>query len=176
MDLREFTDWLFKLDNPAEPLILAIQYIKMYASVGAVKFRLPKDHAHLSIIISTFATDLPSLVSYVKHVRDELDDKRSVGVHEVYITLLIRLTQQIRRSRLNLAYEVYEKAKGNLTYDDRLLYGKRLEQVWGSKRMAAMKSYRYGKSRQTADERTEILEEFWDEVDRGIRKGEYIDI
>jgi hypothetical protein len=175
MDMDRVTQKLIDDPKAAEQLKFADIYIDQYHRMGAKSFSLPTEHAHLKPIIERYADDLPKFVEFVKGVRDEVEPRSEtyISLHELYRTLQVRLVQQIRRDRAARALAWLEKHYPKATMKQKADWLHKLEQRWGRERFAAMDAARSkGKrDRLTTEEREEVLDQFWREVDDDIKEG-----
>ena len=174
-ELRDLRDRLLTLDHPDKLLRMADQYLSTYALMGET-FVLPKEHALLRPIIEYYAGDLLGWLKFVRGVRDRLPP-RSVeqgAVQMFYRTLDVRATQQSRRERITIAVSNAVKARAIAdTPDAKQVYARRVVQAWSRQRYAEMDEAR-GRTvrpRLTTEERSEILEKFWEKIDEELSTG-----
>lgn len=171
MELRETTQAILDSDNPAVLLKLADRYVEMYNASPEV-FVLPREHIILRPIIEVFHDNLGDFVGYVKAVRNVLAGVAKSDVHEFYRTVSTRYVQQVRRARAERAVKAVERMLGrSLEPDEKVRLVKKLEQHWGARRTAMLKHAK-GSSRLSIDDRTVMLKEFWDQVDKEIDEGD----
>lgn len=175
MSMNKFTSWLEQQENPAKWLNLVDAYCQTIQKVGSLTFVLPKEHEALSPAVEAFAKDQEAFVSYLNNIKQEFEGGKKSDVQALYRTIMTRQMQQSRRERRNKAAKKYEAKNGAFSSDQRTAYLKLLEQTWGKERMEYMKQHRYGKLRLSADEREEVLKEFWYMIDVRIAKGELPD-
>lgn len=175
MSLPELTDHLASDPQAADKLRLADNYMLQRQRMGR-QFRLPDEHADIEPIIDRYGTNLEKFVSYVKALRDQAPPRSSgyIALHELYRTLEVRMIQQQRRERARKAYTWLEKNYPKLTYDQRQRWIRKLEQQWGRERMAFLEGYRNKTKtgRLSTEEREELLQEFWADIDQGVDKGD----
>lgn len=177
MDLREATQELLFAPDIAIQLRLIDNYIQTYNRLPS-KFVLPYEHVHLKPIIEAFAKDLKAFVAYIKALRDGLEGATYIEVHELYRTISLRALQQERRARLQRALALLEPqaqqlVDRELTAEDRSRLGRLVEQRWGAMRLEYMREARTEMSakRLQAEQRDEVLAEFWSAIERGIDNG-----
>lgn len=175
MSLLELTDHLAGDPKAAEKLRLADNYILQQQRMGR-HFRLPDEHADIEPLIERYAKDLNKFVAYVKSLRDQAPPRSEgyLALHEFYRTLEVRMIQQQRRDRARRAYAWLEKNYPKLTYEQKQRWVRKLEQQWGRERMRFLDEHRRktGTGRLSVEEREELLEGFWAEIDRAVAKGE----
>ena len=176
MSLDKFRTLLLKQANPEKTIRLADHYIRQYDELKD-EFVLPKEHATVAPAIEYFVGDLAAWVGFVRGIREDLP-KGSLqhrGVHNIYRTLYIRITQQDRRTRLDaaVAQAVKKKIIPN-NYDVKLRYVKKCTQVWQQRCASYLKAHRIEteSGRLSTEEREELLEEFWKGIDTEIKRGE----
>lgn len=171
MSLREATKEILDSDNPAELLRLADMYIESFNKMPEA-FVLPAKHVILRPVIEAFSDDLDAFVRYIHAVREQFPPGlKRADLQMFYRTILTRSVQQSRRQRLSRAVAVMEQVVGRrLEREERERVAKRLEQNWASRRMDFLKSHRGAtdKGRLRSDERSELLEEFWGQIDAEI--------
>lgn len=177
MDLREATTWVLKEPSPAKWLRLADTYIQAYNRVPN-QFVLPREHAALKPVIDAFALDTAAFSTYIRAVRDGSHGEQYDELHELYRTVSVRALQMQRRNRIRkaalLAVPAVEKTLGRvLRYDDEVVLAKFIEQRWAAMRMEAMATARasYKKARLPTEDRAEVLEQFWKELDSALEQG-----
>lgn len=175
MSLPELTDHLASDPQAADKLRLADNYMLQRQRMGR-QFRLPDEHADIEPIIDRYSTNLEKFVAYVKSLRDQAPARSSgyIALHELYRTLEVRMIQQQRRERARKAYTWLERNHPKLTYEQKQRWIRKLEQQWGRERMAFLEEYRNKTKtgRLSTEEREELLQEFWTEVDKGVDKGD----
>ena len=175
MSLPELTDHLITDPHIAEKLRLADSYMLQVERMGR-QFRLPSEHVVLEPIIEKYARNFPRFVAYVRELRDTVEPRSSsyIALHELYRMLEVRLVQQQRRDRARRALAWLEKHYPKLTSEQKLRWVRKVEQQWGKRRMAAMEDVRRKtlRGRLSTDERETVLEEFWQEIDQEVEKGD----
>lgn len=174
-ELSALTDALLTNHDAVRWLRLADNYIQMYNKAPRY-FILPRAHARVKPLIEVYADDLAGFVRYILGVRDSFPaDSRSHGeLHKLYRTVSTRALQQERRYRLNLAVERAVQLRGTpATTETKQLWARKMEQEWGRRRMQRMASVRAMTTRKrlSVDERTQVLEDFWAEIDAEIARG-----
>lgn len=175
MSLPELTDHLASDPQAADKLRLADNYMLQRQRMGRT-FRLPDEHAEIEPLIEKYSTNLSKFVAYVKNLRDQAQPRSSgyIALHELYRTLEVRMIQQERRERARKAYAWVEKNHPKLNYEQRQRWIRKLEQQWGRERMQFLEGYR-GKTktgRLSTEEREELLQEFWAEIDKRVDGGD----
>jgi hypothetical protein len=175
MSLPELTDHLVKDPHVADKLRLADSYMLQQQRVGR-DFALPREHMDLLPIIDRYSKSFHKFVAYVKSVRDTVPPRSTnyVTLHELYRMLEVRLVQQGRRERARRALMWLEGQYPTLNYDQRQRWLRKLEQSWGKERMQALDNARRktSRGRVSTEEREEILEQFWDEIDQRVERGD----
>lgn len=177
MDLRQATKALVDAPDLAIQLRMVDSYIQSFNRLPS-KFVLPYEHINLKPIIEAFAHDLKAFSAFIKALRDTCEGERYIEVHELYRTISLRALQQERRTRINRAIELLSPIAEQhfnrpLTADDRLRLGRLAEQRWGALRLDYMREARreYNADRLTAEQREEVLAEFWQSIQRGLDNG-----
>lgn len=177
MDLREFRDTLLRLDRPEEILQLADTYLTHMAELGA-EFILPKKYELIKPALEYYANDLEGWVKFVRGVRDRLPRvgrQYHPGVNALLRKLEIRLTQQLRRDRLDTAVAMAVR-KGLIEgdYETKVRYAKRCTQAWKLKRETMLKNAAMStkSNRLSVAERELLLAEFWHNIEAEIQNGE----
>lgn len=174
--IHELTDELLSDRAAVKWLRLADNYIQMF-NKSPHEFILPREHARLKPLIEIYAHDLHGFVRYILGVRDSYthDTAAYADLHKLYRTVSTRLLQQERRHRLNAAVDKALALRGApASFHTRATWARRMEQEWGRRRLEQMKGYRdkTKRNRLSVDERTEVLDEFWSEIDNEIARGE----
>lgn len=173
MTLRDATRTILGSESPAEWLRLADMYIGSFNQMPS-SFVLPAQHAVLKPVIEAFHSSTEAFVKYIQAIRDQYQpgDQRA-ELQMLYRTVLTRSVQQSRRARVARAITVAETMFGrSLDPDERDRVTKKLEQYWAQRRMQFLKSARGStdKGRLRSDERTELLKQFWAEIDGEIER------
>lgn len=175
MSLPELTDRLAIDPHVAEKLRLADSYMLQLQRMGR-NFMLPDEHSILQPLIDRYGKNFSKFVAYVKSVRDTVPPRSSnyIALHELYRMLEVRLVQQQRRERARKALAWLEKHHPKLSFEQKQKWIRKLEQQWGKERMATLDIARRKtvRGRVTTEERESVLEEFWDEVDKRVEKGD----
>lgn len=177
MDLKEFRATVLRLDRPEEVLRLADEYLQDMERKGD-RFILPKDHIIVKPVLEYYHGDLKGWVKFVKSVRDRLPvDGRKFheGVHDIYRTVLIRLTQVERRARLDAAVTMAVKKKLiENTYDEKMRYSRRCTQAWKLRKdnLLTQHAKQTKKGVLSVEEREELLVDFWNNIAAEIDNGE----
>jgi len=174
--LAELREHLLYLPDIADKLKVADSYLVLHARMGS-GFILPAQHAVVKPILDYYAGDLTGWVKYVKGIRDRIgrSDERWADLQELYRMLEIRNTQRIRRERLNSALAVALSRK--LIADNKsakAAYERRCTLEWMRLRTLTLDAARKGSpsKRLTEDERSKLLDEFWEGVDQQLAAGE----
>lgn len=175
-DLGKLTDELLSNHDAVRWLRLADNYIQMYNKAPR-EFILPRLHAKVRPLIEIYANDLPGFVRYILGVRDsfQTESVAYMELHRLYRTISTRALQQERRHRVNTAVETALKARGTpASFETKQLWARRVEQEWGRRRMERMAEVRAKtrRNRLSVDERSQVLEDFWAEIDGEIARGE----
>jgi len=172
MQIHETTNLLLSnLDRTGTWLRITDQYIQAH-NKDPKSFSLPKSYALLQPLIEAYANNPEGFLYYVRGIRDsiEKDSAAYAEVHTVFRRLNGRLTQQMRRERSQRAVEKAEDLYGPTGYHDRMQWVSQLEHSWAKRRISFL-SMASGGVRLSLDERTELLIEFWDEIDTEINNG-----
>jgi hypothetical protein len=174
--LRILMQTLINADDAADTLTLADTYLAQMETMGD-EFVLPRDHVTVKPILEYYYSDLPGFIRFVKRVRDGMAPKSApkMHVHEVYRRLDVRLTQQERRVRLDLAADI--AIKKELIPDDyhaRLSYNDRCTEVWGKRKENLLRVVRAEtpKKRISIDHREKLLTDFWNTIRQELDNGE----
>lgn len=175
MELHTFREDLLTHKHPEKVLALADKYL---AQLEALKddFILPSEHRSILPVLEYYAGDLEGWSKFVMSVRDRFLRKtvQYSNVQQLYRTILVRMIQQQRRERLNLAVEQAVK-RGVIpdVYDDKIRYSRRCTQAWKLQRDAVLDAARSStkSGRVSAEEREVLLSEFWANVHDDIMKG-----
>lgn len=177
MTITDATTAVLQSKDPALDLRLADDYISAWKKRGE-SFVLPRDHAYLAPIVERFADDPKRLLRYVRAVRDEIAEVRGMGseeykrLQELVRTLDVRIVQASRRERLRAAAEWLIKEQPDLTTEHRKVWVRQLEQRWAKQRLAWLAAHRKkAGGRLSEDERREVLDEFWSQIDEQIKVG-----
>lgn len=162
----------FVLDSahPAEVLELVDMYITMY-NRNPKNFVLPQQHAAIKGIVFRFADSPLQFVDFVKGVRDELPKEHYQSTHEVFRKIQSRVVQQERRRRLYEGVaQIETSVNQKFTFGQKQAVMAWLEAYWGKERLAKLDDARRtrGVNRLTSDERGEICDEFWAEIDNQL--------
>lgn len=171
--LREF---LLDHETPGKLLEIADKYLHSMGKLGS-EFVLPKQHEVLLPILEYYAGDLPGWVAYVKSIRDNMDrgTDRWRAVYELYRTLEVRNVQRERRERLNAAVDMAVRLGWvQPDFESKRRYANRCTNEWARMRTSLLDSVRSrtAKGRISEEERAELLERFWSEIDEFIQAGE----
>lgn len=175
-DIQAFRDALLRHKRPDKLLALADKYLRRFEEMGD-DFILPREHAALKTPIEHFAGELAAWVEFVKSVRDDLPAKSAAraDVHDLYRMLLVRVTQQDRRARIDSAVNgAVKKGLIKNEYDTKMRYARKCVQLWTVRRMSMLKVHRQETEtgRLSSAEREELLEQFWKQIDKEIKQGE----
>lgn len=161
-------------DKIKDWLSIADKYMQTYAE-NPEMFVLPRAHEHLKPLITTFAHDLEGFTFYLLELRDNFDRNSAQfkDVQAVYRRMNGRHVQQQRRHRINRAVSKAEELYGEIPYTHRMQWMAELEHDWARRRMAFLEAQRtrLRQERLSTEQRTELLLEFWDEVDTEIYEG-----
>lgn len=183
MDIRDATRAILAAQSPAEWLRFADMYI-VSSNQMPEAFVLPTEHAVLRPVIESFRGDPSLFAKYIQAIRDQyLPGEQKAELQMLYRTVLTRSVQQARRARLGRALEVVEIMHGRrLEPDERERVARNLEETWANRWMQFLKSARgsTGTGRLRADERGELLKQFWaeidDEIERGSVNGRFVEV
>jgi hypothetical protein len=177
MDLREFRATVLRLDSPEGVLRLADEYLQEFEKKGD-RFILPSDHALVKPVLETYRNDLAGWVKFVKGIRDRLPvdgRKFHAGVHDLYRTLLVRLTQHERRVRLDAAVaKAVQKGMIENEFEAKMRYSRRCTQVWKQRKDNLLRQHAKSSKKGvlSVEERDGILEQYWQLVNEEIEHGE----
>lgn len=172
MTIQEATDYILDSDDPARWLRLLDMYISQYNQMPAA-FVLPREYAVLEPLIAAMARNHPKIVQYIKAIRDTLPKgSKAADVNELYRTVMTRFIQQDRRQRMARALERAAELHGPApSREVRVAYETKLYTLWGRRREELLRRAK-GSDRLMTEERSEILELFWKEVDEQIEAGD----
>ena len=169
-EIQTAKDFVLDSSSPAELLELADMYISMYMR-NPKHFVLPQQHAAIKGIVFSFADRPLQFVDFVREVRDELAKEQYQSTHEVFRKIQSRVVQQERRRRLYEGVSQIETAVNTkFTFGQKQAVMAWLEAYWGKERLAKLDDARRtrGVNRLTSDERGEICDEFWAEIDNQL--------
>jgi len=174
--LRETTEVLLESpDTATHWLSTADKYMQSYAE-NPTGFFLPAEHLFLKPLVDAYADNLDGFVEYVRGVRDSLprDSKGWDRVQRFYRKIMSRSVQQSRRERAERAVAKAEELYGRAEFHQRLQWIAKLEHHWAKRRLdfLAERREKTENNRLSVEERAELLEEFWDEIDTEISRGE----
>lgn len=171
------TYWLLATGAPAAYLAMADVYIKMYIRMGPERFILPRAHKDVAPLIEDYAYDLAGFVELTKQVRDTAAAKGDSGtaadVHDIYRTLYTRLTQQVRRQRSDKIISLIAEQWRDPEPNERLEWRRKIDRYLADKRASTLNENRgqYRVRRLTRDETTEVLTDFWQQMDAQLEAG-----
>jgi hypothetical protein len=175
--LRSATADLLRQHDVPEQIKLCDAMIAAYNKVPE-KFVLPRQYSGLRPIIANFADDPQGWSEYIRIVRDAVDGAAYDAMHEIYRSISTRVLQQIRRARVRKAVKVLCGRIGRATgveppYDEQLVIGRRIELMWKKQRAEAISLARseYRNNRQPFEDKTEMLDAFWKEIDSKLEDG-----
>ena len=163
-------DFVLNSSTPAETLEMADMYITMY-NRNPKNFDLPQQHEAIRGIVFEYADKPLQFVEYVKEVRDEMPKEHYQSTHEVFRKIQSRVVQQERRRRLYEGVDQIETVVNQkFTFGQRQAVMAWLEAYWGKERLAKLDDARRarGVNRLTTEERGEICDEFWAEIDNQL--------
>jgi len=173
--LRECTNTLLRNpDKLNEWLSVADKHMQSYAE-DPRQFLLPRAHVFLQPLIATYALNIEGFTLYLVGLRDSFD-RNSVAyksVQKVYRRINGRYIQQQRRERMDRAVAKAEELFGEIPFLQRLQWIAHLEHQWAKRRLSYLEAQRgrYENDRLPAEDRVELLAEFWEQIDTEIYEG-----
>jgi len=173
MDIRETTAWIINSDDPAKWLKMADIYIDQYNKLRS-GFVLPKEYDCIAALLEVFAKRHADFPDYIRVIRDNLPKgEQSREVNSLYRTVMTRFLQQERRDRVTRAVDKANDLYGPLSAEQKFGYARKAQKIWGNRRLELLrKAARHSSGRRLSmDEKAEILEIFWKEVDDEIDSG-----
>lgn len=177
MSLRKTTERLVVMPDVATWLSIADTHIQSYNKLKS-RFILPAEHTLIQPVVETFAEDTARFADYIRAVRDSTEGMAYDELNHLYRTVSLRALQVTRRNRIRKAVtvllpQIERTLKRDVSYDEQLVLGRFIEQLWGAMRLEAMAKERDARNlkRLSAEVRNEILNEFWDAIDKKLAKG-----
>lgn len=173
--LPECTNTLLRNpDKLKDWLSIADQHMQTYAENRAT-FLLPRAHEFLKPLIETYATNLEGFTEYLLGIRDCFDRQSAAfkDAQAVYRRINGRYIQQQRRARMDRAIAKAEEMWGHIPYVSRVQWMAALEHQWANRRLDFLEANRrrYQRDRLPSEDRTELLAEFWEQIDTEIYEG-----
>lgn len=161
-------------DKVGEWVTVADRYMQTYVE-DPEAFLLPKAHEFMKPLIEAYALNLEGFTHYLVGLRDCFD-KRSTQfnkIQAIYRRINGRHVQQTRRERIGRAVDKAEELYGELPYTQRIQWMAHLEHEWAQRRMAFLEQQRQKlkTERLSVEIRTELLAEFWNDIDTEIYEG-----
>ena len=161
-------------DKVSEWITIADRYMQTYAE-DPNTFLLPKAHEFLKPLIESYALNLEGFTQYLIGLRDCFDRSTAqfTQIQAIYRRVNGRFVQQQRRERISRAVAKAEELYGEIPYTERIQWMARIEHEWAQRRLAWLEQQRQrlSKERLSVDIRTELLLEFWDNIDTEIYEG-----
>lgn len=170
-ELLKARDFVLSSDSPVELIELVDMYITMYKK-NVKNFILPQEHQALKSLVFEFADRPLDFVDFVKGVRDDLPKEKYQATHEVFRKIQSRIVQQERRRRLYDGVSQIEVELNTVfTFGQKQAVISWLEAYWGRDRLRKLDDARrtLGNNRLSSDERSEICDSFWAEVDNQLK-------
>jgi hypothetical protein len=173
--LTECTNSLLRNpDKMREWLAVADKHMQTYAE-DKKNFLLPRAHEFLEPLILTYANNLEGFTEYLVGLRDRFDRSSAAfkDMQAIYRRVNGRYIQQQRRERMERATEKAEELYGKIPYMQRVQWAARLEHEWAKRRLDFLDAHRrkYENDRLPAEDRVELLAEFWEGIDNEIHEG-----
>lgn len=174
--LRGCTNILLRSpDKLHEWLSIADKHMQTYAE-DPKKFLLPRAHVFLLPLIEHYALNLEGFTQYLLGLRDSFDrnSRTYKDVQKVYRRIGGRYIQQQRRERMDRAVAKAEELYGEIPFMPRMQWMADLEHHWAKRRLSFLDANRkrYEKDRLPAEDRIELLAEFWEQIDSEIYRGD----
>lgn len=173
--VNELRDALLNGKEPPEKALqLADKYLQQLAAMGD-DFRLPREHLTIKPLLEEFGTDPEGFHEFVRSVRDAVPSRSMArkGLQELFRTIETRLTQQMRRVRLDAAITMaVKKSIIPDVYSSKLAYANRCTAFWAQRKKNLLDAHRAMKDHLDTDTRRVLLDEFWAKVDAEIANGE----
>lgn len=177
MSLRKTTERLIGMPDVAHWLRVADAHIQSYNKLKS-RFILPAEHELVKPVVEAFANDTGAFAEYIRALRDAVSGAAKPELNALYRTVSLRALQVTRRSRVRRAVttlvpQIEKQLKREVNYDEQMLLGRFIEQVWGALRLDAMSHERDARRLKhlDAETRNEILADFWSEIDKKLDKG-----
>lgn len=173
--LAECTETLLRNPDKLRDWISIVdKHMRSYAEAPHI-FVLPKAHEFLNPLIQEYARNLDGFTQYILYLRDHFD--RGSGTFKdlqaVYRRVNGRYIQQQRRERINRAVAKAEELYGSVGYNERMKWMSDLEHKWAVRRLDFLEAqrHRYDNDRLPAEDRVDLLAEFWETIDHEIYEG-----
>lgn len=170
--LAELREWFLKNpDERVEVFMLADKYLQAWDLMGAKAFRLPREAVKCKPIIECFAGDPRGYADWLRTMRNTYLPRRGNDAANALAKLIkvvdLRGIARDTRNRENLALTLALKT-GIIqdTPEAKRRYIKRIQKVWGAERVRRIPT---GFSQ---EERSELVKEFWAEIDAQLERGE----
>lgn len=172
--LPQLRDALLRAEHPSRYIQLADQYMRQIELVGD-DFILPAAHADLATLLNYYKDDLGGWEKFVRNVRDRMPrSQERRKVQEIYRIVQMRRIQREARERTGRAVaKALELGRVEDVYELKLLYARKCAQSWLKQKHAMLKEHRVRtkRNRLSVEERSELLEKFWAEIDQDIAAG-----
>ena len=157
--------------DPVSWLVLAGMYIKMRVKENK-RIVIPEQHGLIAPLVAEYYNDPVGFVKFARGVRDSVARESYVVMHEYYRKINGSLAQQQRRERLNKAVDFVSDSIGeSFSMDQRVAIAGWYEQLWGKWRVEALDDARGDREKLSSDERAQVCDEFWAEIDSKIESG-----
>lgn len=161
-------------DKLKDWLTLADKYMQTYADNPKL-FVLPSAHGFMKPLIESYALNLDGFTQYLAGLRESFDRQSTAfrDIQAIYRRVNGRYVQQVRRERMGRAIAKAEEMWGEIPYTQRIQWMADLEHEWARRRLAFLEIQRkrIGEERIDVDTRTELLAEFWNDIDTEIFEG-----
>lgn len=161
-------------DKLRDWLSIADHHMQTYAENRAT-FLLPRAHEFLKPLIETYAENLEGFTEYLLGIRDCFHRQSAAfkDVQAVYRRINGRYIQQQRRVRMERAIAKAEEMNGSIPYVQRVQWIANLEHQWAVRRLDFLEAHRhrYANDRLPSEDRVELLEQFWEQIDTEIYEG-----
>lgn len=172
MKIREATDFILDSGEPVKWIRLLDMYVEQYRKYPSA-FVLPREHYVLEPLVAVFVRNPEQLVPYIKVIRDTLPKgEQAFEVNGLYRTILTRYVQQERRERMARALDKAEDLFGKFeSSEERSQYENKLYALWATRRKELLAKGAKTTGRLSVQERADVLELFWKEIDKEIDEG-----
>ena len=174
LTLDEACDYLIRAPKRAE-LIAAVDELILSYRKNPKVFVMPNYYNHLVVLVETFAEDEVGWREWIKEltaVFPKKSDERMELQAMVKRKIESRVDAYVRRQRQEAAALARERRYGPfLEPGERTAYKTKNHALWALQRKLALARYRRdtGQSRVPQDERDELFDDFWQQVDDLIR-------
>lgn len=173
--LPECTETLLRNpDKITDWLSIADRHMQTYAENPHLVL-LPRAHEFLKPLIEGYANNLEGFAEYICKLRDHFARSSSQykEIQTIYRRVNGRFVQQSRRERIARAVAKAEELNGVIPYQARMQWMADVEHEWARRRLAFLQiqKKRLKVERVSTSFRTELLAEFWNDIDTEIYEG-----